>query len=58
MTANLRWLAGYRHPRHRAEPAAGLLRQVFTAGGPLMAGAGAAVVERIELGATFDWAPE
>lgn len=42
VTANLRWLAGYRHPRYRAEPAAGLLRQVFSAGAPLMAGAGAA----------------
>jgi len=42
VTANVRWLAGYRHPRHhRDEPAAGL-RRVFAAPAPLMAGAEAA----------------
>ncbi len=42
VAANVRWLAGYRHPRHhRGEPAAGL-RQVFAAPAPLMAGAEAA----------------
>jgi len=42
VAANVRWLAGYRHPRHyRGEPAAGL-RRVFAAGAPLMAGAEAA----------------
>ncbi|MEX5712942.1 TnsA-like heteromeric transposase endonuclease subunit [Parafrankia sp. FMc6] len=38
VVANVRWLAGYRHPRHRlAEPAA-VLREVFTRPTPLMAG--------------------
>lgn len=42
VAANVRWLAGYRHPRHhRHEPAAGL-RRVFAAAAPLMAGAEAA----------------
>ncbi len=42
VTANVRWLAGYRHPRyHRGEPAAGL-RRVFAAPAALMAGAEAA----------------
>lgn len=42
VTGNLRWLAGYRHPRYLVPAAAGLLRQVFTVPGPLMAGAEAA----------------
>jgi hypothetical protein len=42
VTGNLRWLAGYRHPRHRVPAAAGVLRQVFRAPAPLMAGAEAA----------------
>jgi hypothetical protein len=39
VTANLRWLAGYRHPRHRVPAAAGALQRVFTEPAPLMAGA-------------------
>jgi hypothetical protein len=42
VTANLRWLAGYRHPRHRVPAVAGVLRQVFAGGAPLMSGAGTA----------------
>src|SRR5258706_200325 len=42
VTANLRWLAGYRHPRYEVPATAGVLRQVFAAGAPLMSGAGAA----------------
>ena len=42
VTANLRWLAGYRHPRHRVPGTAGALREAFAAPAPLMAGAGAA----------------
>jgi hypothetical protein len=38
VTANVRWLAGYRHPRHLVEVAA-LLREVFTDPAPLMSGA-------------------
>lgn len=36
---NIRWLAGYRHPRHDLPAAVGPLRQVFTQAGALMAGA-------------------
>ncbi|MFH8349671.1 TnsA-like heteromeric transposase endonuclease subunit [Streptomyces sp. NPDC018045] len=36
---NVRWLAGYRHPRHRVEPAASRLREVFAEPLPLMDGA-------------------
>jgi hypothetical protein len=39
VTANLRWLAGYRHPRHRMTGAAEALRRVFAAPTPLIAGA-------------------
>lgn len=39
---NVRWLAGYRHPRHRLEPAASRLREVFAE--PLALMDGAAVV--------------
>jgi hypothetical protein len=39
---NVRWLAGYRHPRHRVEPAASRLREVFAE--PLALMDGAAVV--------------
>lgn len=42
VTANLRWLAGYRHPRHWVPGTAAVLREAFTAPAPLMAGAGAA----------------
>lgn len=42
VTGNLRWLAGYRHPRYLVPATAGLLRQVFTAPVPLMTGAEAA----------------
>jgi hypothetical protein len=41
VTANMRWLAGYRHPRHRVPSAARALRQVFAVPVPLMAGAAA-----------------
>lgn len=37
--ANLRWLAGYRHPRYAVPGQAARLREVFTEPGPLMAGA-------------------
>ncbi|WP_198357747.1 TnsA-like heteromeric transposase endonuclease subunit [Streptomyces fildesensis] len=36
---NVRWLAGYRHPRHWVEPVASLLREVFAEPLPLMDGA-------------------
>lgn len=39
MVANVRWLAGYRHPRHELPGVAGPLREVFTEPYPLMAGA-------------------
>ncbi|MEU7154646.1 TnsA-like heteromeric transposase endonuclease subunit [Streptomyces sp. NPDC045456] len=39
---NVRWLAGYRHPRHRLEPAASRLREVFAEPVALMEGAAAA----------------
>jgi hypothetical protein len=42
VTANLRWLAGYRHPRHWVAGTAGVLREAFAVPGPLMAGASAA----------------
>lgn len=38
-TANLRWLAGYRHPRYRIEAAGTVLLEAFTAPLPLLAGA-------------------
>src|SRR6476620_3528282 len=38
VTANLRWLAGYRHPRHRLPEIAQLLRHVFSTPAPLLAG--------------------
>jgi len=41
-TANLRWLAGYRHPRHHVPPTATALRAAFTARVALMDGAEAA----------------
>ena len=40
--ANLRWLSGYRHPRHRVLATAGALREAFAVPAPLMCGAGAA----------------
>jgi hypothetical protein len=36
LVANVRWLAGYRHPRHLVEPVATELRKVFTEPRPLM----------------------
>ncbi len=41
-TANLRWLAGYRHPRHDIPEVAAALRAAFAEPAPLMAGAEAA----------------
>jgi hypothetical protein len=41
-TANLRWLAGYRHPRYSIPELAAALRAAFAAPGPLMDGAEAA----------------
>lgn len=38
-TANVRWLAGYRHPRHDMPHVAARLREVFAAPARLMAGA-------------------
>jgi hypothetical protein len=40
--ANLRWLAGYRHPRYAQPALASRLRAVFAGPAPLMAGAAAA----------------
>ncbi|ALL85965.1 TnsA endonuclease (plasmid) [Pseudonocardia sp. EC080619-01] len=37
--ANLRWLAGYRHPRTARPAVAARLREVFAASAPLLAGA-------------------
>ena len=37
-TANLRWLAGYRHPRHGIPAVAAALRAAFAAPAPLMDG--------------------
>jgi len=42
VTANLRWLAGYRHPRHRLPEIAQLLRHAFSTPAPLLAGGQAA----------------
>lgn len=42
LVGNVRWLAGYRHPRHRLEPVVSTLRNVFAEPHPLMAGAGLA----------------
>lgn len=42
VTANLRWLAGYRHPRHRVTGTAEALQAAFAAPTPLLAGAEAA----------------
>jgi hypothetical protein len=39
VVANVRWLSGYRHPRHDLPAVAGPLRQVFSQPYPLMAGA-------------------
>ncbi|MEV7054391.1 TnsA-like heteromeric transposase endonuclease subunit [Streptomyces microflavus] len=39
LVRNVRWLAGYRHPRHLVEPIASELRKVFAASRPLMDGA-------------------
>ena len=38
-TSNIRWLAGYRHPRHDLPTVAAALREVFAPRGALMAGA-------------------
>lgn len=42
VAANVRWLAGYRHPRHSRGAAGAALLRVFAAPAPLMAGAEAA----------------
>ena len=42
VTANVRWLAGYQHPRHDQPGPADVLRRVFAIAAPLMAGAEAA----------------
>jgi hypothetical protein len=42
VAANVRWLAGYRHPRHKRSEPAGVLRRVFAGPAPLLAGAEAA----------------
>jgi hypothetical protein len=42
VTANVRWLAGYRHPRHHLPGLADMLRRVFAPAAPLMSGAEAA----------------
>jgi len=42
VTSNVRWLAGYRHPRHRLPAIAPLLRHAFRTPTPLLAGAQAA----------------
>jgi hypothetical protein len=39
VTANLRWLAGYRHPRHSFPRVAEALRAAFAESAPLLAGA-------------------
>ena len=39
MTANLKWLSGYRHPRYRVPATLDALRCVFASSTPLMAGA-------------------
>ena len=41
VAANVRWLAGYRHPRHDVPEIAGVLRQVFATPTELHAGAAA-----------------
>lgn len=41
MVANVRWLAGYRHPRHHLSKITGMLREVFADPAPLMDGAAA-----------------
>jgi hypothetical protein len=41
MVANVRWLAGYRHPRHDVAHVVRLLRAMFTTPTPLMVGAAA-----------------
>ena len=42
VAANVRWLAGYRHPRYYLPGQVGVLRRVFAAPAPLMIGAEAA----------------
>lgn len=42
LAENVRWLAGYRHPRHHLPEVAAVLQQVFAGPAPLMAGAEAA----------------
>ncbi len=39
LLANVRWLAGYRHPRYAGRVAAQVVREVFGAGVPLIEGA-------------------
>ena len=42
LAGNVRWLSGYRHPRHDRRQVSGLLREVFLGGAELLAGAEAA----------------
>jgi metallophosphoesterase superfamily enzyme len=42
LAENVRWLAGYRHPRHHVSDTVGVLLQAFAEPAPLLAGAGAA----------------
>jgi hypothetical protein len=39
LVANVTWLSGYRHPRHDHPELGGLLREAFTGGEMLLAGA-------------------
>ena len=38
LAANVRWLSGYRHPRHQDADLGAALRRVFARGGALLAG--------------------
>jgi hypothetical protein len=42
LAGNVRWLSGYRHPRHDLRQVGGLLREAFAGGEELLAGAEAA----------------
>ena len=53
LAANVRWLAGYRHPRFLNPRLTGPLIEVFTGGAGLLAGAGAAADPIESLPAVF-----
>ena len=55
VTANLRWLAGYRHPRHDLPDVREVLRRVFVTPTPLMAGTAAAGDPIAVLPAAREW---